>query len=296
MSAVMNFKNCGSVLVTGASRGLGLQIVDSLASGGFSPGKIIATTRQPSSAQKLQELAEKHPNIHIITLDVVNQESIEKSVEEVDRLVAEEGLNCLINNAGINVVADFHTVTAEKMIENFHTNSVAPLMITKAYLPLLKRAASRGGAGGAGKMGIQRAAVINMTSLLGSVELAWGERANNFKWYPYRTSKSALNMVSRCMAVDLEPDGILCMAVHPGWVRTDMGGSQAPLSPEESITSTLSVIGGLTEKDHGSFLNFTGEVLPCNERIHVCLPVKVTRYQKVQPCCCFRYFTLYSCS
>ncbi|KAM8750906.1 C-signal-like [Acanthopagrus schlegelii] len=262
MSAIMNFKNCDSVLVTGANRGLGLQIVDSLASGGFSPGKIIATARQPSSAQKLQELAEKHPNIHIITLDVVNQESVEKSVEEVERLVQEEGLNCLINNAGINVVADFHTVTAEKMIENFHTNAVAPLMITKAYLPLLKRAASRGGAGGAGKMGIQRAAVINISSLLGSVELAWGEGANNFKWYPYRTSKSALNMVSRCMAVDLEPDGILCMAIHPGWVRTDMGGSQAPLSPEESITSTLSVIGGLTEKDHGSFLNFTGEVLP----------------------------------
>lgn len=61
----------------------------------------------------------------------MNQESIEKSVEEVDRLVAEEGLNCLINNAGIKVESDFHTVTAEKMIENFHTNAVAPLMITK---------------------------------------------------------------------------------------------------------------------------------------------------------------------
>ncbi|KAE8295972.1 hypothetical protein D5F01_LYC04720 [Larimichthys crocea] len=262
MSAAMNFKKCGSVLVTGASRGLGLQIVESLASGGFSPGKIIATVRQPASAQKLQELAEKHPNIHIITLDVVNQESIEKSAEEVARLVQEEGLNCLINNAGINVVADFNTVTAEKMIENFHTNTVAPLMITKAFLPLLKQAASRGGAGGSGSMSIQRAAVINMTSLLGSVELAWGERANNFKWYPYRTSKSALNMVSRCMAVDLEPDGILCMAIHPGWVRTDMGGSQAPLSPEESVSAMLSVIGALTEKDHGSFLNFTGEALP----------------------------------
>ncbi|XP_041795254.1 C-factor [Chelmon rostratus] len=262
MSGAVSFKKCGSVLVTGASRGLGLQIVESLASGGFSPDKIIAACRQPASAQKLQELAEKHRNVHIITLDVLNQESIEKSVEEVGLLVQQEGLNCLINNAGINVVADFHTVTAEKMIENFHTNAVAPLMITKAFLPLLKQAASRRGAGGAGSMGIQRAAVINMTSLLGSVELAWGERANNFRWYPYRTSKSALNMVSRCMAVDLEPDGILCMAIHPGWVRTDMGGSEAPLSSEESVSSILSVIGGLSEKDHGSFLNFTGEVLP----------------------------------
>uniref|UniRef100_A0A3Q0SAG8 Si:dkey-12e7.4 n=1 Tax=Amphilophus citrinellus TaxID=61819 RepID=A0A3Q0SAG8_AMPCI len=262
MSGAMNFKKCGSVLITGASRGLGLQIVDSLASGGFSPGKIIATCRNPGGAQKLQELAQKHPNIHIITLDVVSQASIEKSIEEVSKLVQEEGLNCLINNAGISVVADFHSVTAEMMIENFHTNTVAPLMITKAYLPLLKKAASRGGAGGSATMGIQRAAVINMTSLLGSVELNWGERANNFKWYPYRTSKSALNMVSRCMAVDLEPDGILCMAIHPGWVRTDMGGSEAPLSAEESISSILSVIGGLTEKDHGSFLNFTGEQIP----------------------------------
>ncbi|XP_054888206.1 C-factor [Poeciliopsis prolifica] len=259
MSGAVNFKSCGSVLVTGANRGLGLQLVQSLASGGFSPGKIIATTRNLTGAQQLQELAQKYPNIHIVTLDVVNQESIEKCAEEVGQLLKEEGLNCLINNAGINVAADFHSVTAEKMMENFHTNAVAPLMITKAFLPLLKRAASTGASR---TMGIQRAAVINMTSLLGSVELNWGERADTFKWYPYRTSKSALNMVSRCMAIDLEPDGILCMAIHPGWVRTDMGGSQAPLSPEESVASVLSVIGGLTEKDHGSFLNFTGEQLP----------------------------------
>ncbi|KAM4554204.1 C-signal isoform 1-T2 [Fundulus diaphanus] len=259
MSGVANFKNCSSVLITGANRGLGLQIVESLASGGFSPGKIIATTRNLSGAQKLKELARKYCNVHIVTLDVVNQESIEKCAEEVGQLVEQEGLNCLINNAGINVVADFHSVTAEMMMKNFHTNTVAPLMITKAFLPLLKRAAGRGGSG---TMGIQRAAVINMTALLGSVELNWGESAHNLKWYPYRTSKSALNMVSRCMAVDLEPDGILCMAIHPGWVSTDMGGSEAPLSPEESVASVLSVIGGLTEKDHGSFLNFTGEKLP----------------------------------
>uniref|UniRef100_A0A672ZVW5 Si:dkey-12e7.4 n=1 Tax=Sphaeramia orbicularis TaxID=375764 RepID=A0A672ZVW5_9TELE len=254
MSGVQNFRRCGSVVVTGASRGLGLQMVDSLASGGFAPARIIATSRDPSRAQKLQELAEKHPIIHIVTLD--------QCVEQVGCLLGDAGLNCLINNAGVNVVADFQSVTAEQMMQNFHTNAVAPLMVTKAFLPLLKTAASINTPSDPRIMGIQRAAVINVTSLLGSVELNWGERANNFKWYPYRTSKAALNMVSRCMAVDLEPDGILCMAIHPGWVRTDMGGAQAPLSPEESISAVLSVIGGLTEKDHGSFLNFTGEQLP----------------------------------
>ncbi|KAI2653567.1 Aspartate aminotransferase, mitochondrial [Labeo rohita] len=229
------FKNCSNLMVTGANRGLGLQIVETLATGGFSPGKIIATARNPDGAK----------------------ESIESAASEVEQLVQKEGLNCLINNAGINVVANLETVTADKMLENFHTNSVAPLMITKAVLPLLKRAAAKGTG-----MGIHRAAVINMTSLLGSVELYWGDRANSFKWYPYRTSKSALNMVTRCLAVDLEADGILCMALHPGWVRTDMGGPDAPLSPEESISCVLSVIGGLTEKDHGSFLHYTGEQLP----------------------------------
>ncbi|KAF7649634.1 hypothetical protein LDENG_00138480, partial [Lucifuga dentata] len=93
---------------------------------------------------------------------VVSQESIEKAVDTVGQLVQEEGLNCLINNAGINVMADFQTVTADMMMENFHTNTVAPLMITKTFLPLLKQAASR--AGGSGRMSIQRAAVINVIS------------------------------------------------------------------------------------------------------------------------------------
>ncbi|XP_061773422.1 C-signal [Nerophis ophidion] len=261
MSSFACFKKCGSVLITGANRGLGLQLVDSLVNGGFSPGKIIATTRDPSAALKLHELAKNHPNIHIIALDVQSHESIQRGVEEVHQLVQEEGLNCLINNAGINVIADFHTVTAEKMIENFHTNAVAPLMITKAFLPLLKRAASRG-AWDPATMSIQRAAVINMSSALGSIELTKKELVGRFNWYPYRASKAALNMVSCSLAINLEDDGILCMAIHPGWVRTDMGGSQAPLSPEESISSLLSVIGGLTEKDHGSFLNYTGEPLP----------------------------------
>ncbi|XP_019961560.2 C-signal isoform X1 [Paralichthys olivaceus] len=242
-------------------RGHGVQAVRLGAGDRGQPRDRAADSREPGRRRLLPGEDRSHDPKPRWRPDVLSQESIDKCAEEVSRLVQDEGLNCLINNAGINVMADFQSVTADKMIENFHTNAVAPLMITKAFLPLLKQAASRGGAGGSGSMSIQKAAVINMSSLLGSVELNWGESAN-IKWFPYRTSKSALNMVSRCMAADLEPDGILCMAIHPGWVRTDMGGSQATLSPEESVTSMLSVIGGLSEKDHGSFLDFTGKVLP----------------------------------
>ncbi|KAM8861682.1 C-signal [Synchiropus picturatus] len=257
----MSFHACHSVLVTGASRGIGLELVRQLAAGRSPPARIIATARNLATATKLQELAQKFSNVHVVGLDVVSDESIHSCVEEVERLVQGDGLNCLINNAGINVEADLHSVTCEKMMENFHTNSVAPLMLTKALLPLLKRAASAG-SDAAARLGVHRAVVINMSSTLGSMALNTGEMARLVKWYPYRTSKSALNMLTRCLAGDLDPDHILCMAIHPGWVRTDMGGPQGRLSPEESACSVLSVIAGLEEKDQGSFLSELGETLP----------------------------------
>ncbi|XP_051979147.1 C-factor-like [Xyrauchen texanus] len=141
-------------------------------------------------------------------------------------------------------------------MKSFESNTVAPLFVTKAFLPLLRRAAAQGSG-----MGIHRSAVVNVSSILGSVQLNWGEGAS-FKSYAYRASKSALNMVTRCLATDLEAEGILCVALHPGWVRTDMGGPMAPLSPEESISSVLSVISGLKEKDHGGYVDYTGSNLP----------------------------------
>ncbi|XP_066557250.1 C-signal [Amia ocellicauda] len=251
------FGNCHTILISGASRGLGLQIVESLVDGNQYAGKVIATARDPSRSKDLQDLAAKYSNVYIVALDVVNQDSIENASKKVESLVGEEGLNCLINNAGINVTANLETVTTEQMMKNFETNSVSPLMITKAFLPLLKKAAAR-----ATGMGIHRAAVINMSSLLGSTELNWGDGAGIFKWYPYRTSKAALNMVTRCLATDLGSEGILCTALHPGWVRTDMGGAQAPLSKEESISSLLTVIGSLSDNSHGGFFDYTGEALP----------------------------------
>ncbi|XP_006642530.2 C-signal-like [Lepisosteus oculatus] len=250
------FQSCRTVLITGAGRGLGLQMVKQLVTGNHRPLKIIATAREPAAAKELKELSEKYKGLHVVPLDVVSQGSIEKALQEVGSLVGDEGLNCLINNAGIMISGDIETVTAEGMMKNFETNTVSPLMITKAFLPLLRKAAAKSTG-----MGIHRAAIINISSMLGSIELHCQPVAG-LKCCPYRTSKAALNMVTRCLAVDLEADGILCTAIHPGWVRTDMGGAEAPLSKEDSISSVLKVIASLSEKENGGFLSYDGKPLP----------------------------------
>ncbi|KAG9272071.1 C-factor [Astyanax mexicanus] len=254
----LNFSNCASVLITGASRGLGLQMIKQLVRSAERPGKIIATARNPAAAQELRQIAESHTGIHVIPLDVVNEASIDTAVKEVATIVGAGGLNCLINNAAIHINSDLNSVTRDAMMKTFESNTVAPLFVTKAFLPLLKTAAVAGEGGG---MGIHKSAVVNISSSLGSIQLNWGEGAF-FKSYAYRASKSGLNMVTRCLATDLESDGILCTVLHPGWVRTDMGGPDAPLSAEESISSLLSIISGLTDKDHGEFLDYTGKKIP----------------------------------
>ncbi|XP_051548955.1 C-factor-like [Myxocyprinus asiaticus] len=251
-----SFSKCHSVLITGASRGLGLQMVKQLVAVPERPEKIIATARNPAAAKELQELAKSHQGIHVISLDVTSDTSVDEAAKDVDSVVGANGLNCLINNAAINISSDLNTVTRDVVMKTFESNTVAPLFVTKAFLPLLRRAAAQGSG-----MGMHRSAVVNVSSVLGSVQLNWGEGAS-FKSYAYRASKSALNMVTRSLATDLKAEGILCVALHPGWVRTDMGGPMAPLSPEESISSVLNVISGLKEKDHGGYVDYTGSNLP----------------------------------
>ncbi|XP_061077910.1 C-signal-like [Conger conger] len=250
------FSTCRSVLITGTSRGIGLQMVKDLAKSNEGPDRVFATARKPADAKELQDLARSNSRVHIITLDVNSQTSIDTAVQEVTSLVGNEGLNCLINNAAINITGELETVTADNMMKVFESNAVSPLMVTKAFLPLLRAAATRGSG-----MGIHRAAVVNMSSGLGSIQLNWGPDFT-FMAYTYRTSKAALNMLTRCLARQLEAEGVLCMALHPGWVRTDMGGPTGMLSVEESTSGLLSVITGLSEKDHGQFQNYKGETLP----------------------------------
>ncbi|XP_005810171.1 uncharacterized protein LOC102230219 isoform X1 [Xiphophorus maculatus] len=244
-----------SVLMTGSSRGIGLQLVTQLANSSNRPATIIATARNPAASTALQELSKTHSGLHIVTFDVSSEQSISSASEQVQSIVGNSGLNCLINNAAIGFSTNISTVTPEAMMTMFQVNTVAPLFVTKAFMPLLETAAARSGG-----MGIHRAAVINMSSVLGSITLNCGDAAK-FRSYAYCTSKAALNMVTRCLAADLESSGILCMSLHPGWVRTDMGGPHADLTVEQSVSGILSVLFSLSERDHGEFLDYHGQKL-----------------------------------
>uniref|UniRef100_A0A3P9KBB7 Uncharacterized protein n=1 Tax=Oryzias latipes TaxID=8090 RepID=A0A3P9KBB7_ORYLA len=287
----------GSVLITGCSRGIGLQLVKQLSESSSRPANIIATARNPAGSayslseaevdgshspvegslrtvsehlacldsyflfffvflQALHELSRTCPGVHAVTLDVCSEQSICSAVKEVQFIVGNQGLNCLINNAAVGSSSSINSVTREAMMRAFQVNSVAPLFVTKAFLPLLQTAAVRSTG-----MGVHRAAVVNISSILGSISLNCGDSAT-FKSYAYGTSKAALNMVSRCLAADLGPVGILCVSLHPGWVKTDMGGPHADLTVEESVSGILSTLASFTEHDHGGFKDYRGQTLP----------------------------------
>uniref|UniRef100_A0A087Y8T2 Uncharacterized protein n=1 Tax=Poecilia formosa TaxID=48698 RepID=A0A087Y8T2_POEFO len=240
---------------TNRARGIGLQLVKELANSSNRPVAavaIIATARNPAASTALQDLSKTHSDLHIVTLDVSSEQSTSSASEQVQSILGNSGLNCLINNAAIGFSTNISTVTPEAMMTMFQVYTVAPLFVTKAFLPLLQTAAANG-------MGIHRAAIINMSSVLGSITLNCGDTAK-FRSYVYCTSKAALNMLTRCLAADLEPSKILCMSLHPGWVRTDMEGPHADLTVEQSVSGILSVLFGLSEQDNGS-LDYHGQKL-----------------------------------
>nr|XP_014345394.1 PREDICTED: retinol dehydrogenase 8-like [Latimeria chalumnae] len=127
----MGILRCKSILITGASRGIGFELARQLASESPSVEKVIATCREPEKAKELQELTGKYTKLKIVQLDIVSKESIEKAVKEVEALVGSNGLNCLLNNAGEMIFANLETVTAEAMMRMYETNTVAHLMVSK---------------------------------------------------------------------------------------------------------------------------------------------------------------------
>ena len=238
-----------NILITGCSRGLGLEMVRQLVARGDT-NKIVATCRDPAACPALLELDSLSDKVHVLQLDVTKLNSFPALADSLRQITEDQGLNILVNNAGVSPKATkINLVTDQQMRETFECNVIAPLFLTKSLLPELKQAA---------KGSSNPSLIVNLSSILGSI----AENTKQGGLYPYRASKSALNAVTRSLSLDLGPDRVEAVSIHPGWVRTDMGGVHAPLSPEQSVAGVLAQINGHTSENNGGFIDQTGKTLP----------------------------------
>ncbi|MEZ6186427.1 MAG: SDR family oxidoreductase [Planctomycetota bacterium] len=226
-----------TVLITGASRGLGLEFAKQYAQDGWD---VIATCRTPEQATALTQLAKAHGSLRVTALDV----SDPASVAALGDRVGNGAIDLLLNNAGVfGDRAGFGSVDYDVWARTLATNTLAPLRLSETLVEHVARS--------------EKKLIAHVTSKMGSI-------ADNTSggMYVYRSSKAALNMVNKSMAVDLAGRGITCVVLHPGWVATDMGGANAPLQPEPSVRGMRQVLAGLTPAKTGKFFNYDGEELP----------------------------------
>ncbi len=222
-----------NILITGTSRGIGLELLKLALEKGHN---IFAVGRKLESKPEILSLEKSYASkLSLISVDLANPEAPGQIASEVASNF--ESLDLLINNAGV-----MHKGEAEEdFLESFKINSVVPFLVTKALLPSLKKGTSP--------------KVVQVTSLMGSI-------ADNSSggYYAYRASKSALNMINKSMAVD--NPWLTTIVIHPGWVKTDMGGPQAPTSASESAQGIWKVQAELKPNDTAGYFDFRGKKLP----------------------------------
>jgi NAD(P)-dependent dehydrogenase (short-subunit alcohol dehydrogenase family) len=222
-----------TVLITGAARGLGLDFTKQYAAKGW---KVLACARKPDGLKDIKG------DIHHHALDVSDY----KAVKALAATLSGEAIDVLICNAGVGgehsaaqVLGTFDPADWRRI---FEINALAPLMMAEAFVEHVARS--------------QQKKMIALSSILGSIARNTGAR------YFYRASKTALNMEWSVLAKDLEPKGITCVVLHPGWVQTDMGGPTAPLTIDQSVPGMVKVIDGLKKSDNGRYLQYDGAELP----------------------------------
>ena len=229
------------ILITGANRGIGLELVRQYVQNG--DVRVFAGCRQPDRAAALHELAREHPQqARVIQLDIDDGASIAASVKTV--AAESETLDLLINNAGIfpkdaaHQSRELGQLAAADVAGVIATNAVGPLIVTQAYRQLLKKAVNP--------------RVVMVSSSMGSLSTAAGDA------YAYRMSKAAMNMAGRSLAQDSAMSGIITIMTHPGWVQTDMGGPKAAITTQESASGLKKLISRLTPASNGRFYLWDG--------------------------------------
>lgn len=227
-------------LVTGANRGLGLEFARQLLARG---DHVVATCRHPGRATALNRLSGEYPGrIHVLPLDVADPNAHVELARELPLVLNGQRLELLINNAGVLHSGErFGALTPAQIEDAFRVNAAAPLLITQAIADVLD----------------DRAKVANISSQLGSIA-----NTSRFGTPSYAISKAAQNMATVQLAGALRDRGITVLALHPGWVQTDMGGTQASIAPPQAVAGLLRVIDAATMERSGGFFDWQGERLP----------------------------------
>jgi len=228
-----------TILITGTNRGIGLELSRQYASDGWT---VFACCRSPDNAHALQRLAkDSNGTIQVCPLEVTDAAQRLALVERIGG----RPIDILCNNAGVSGdwgTQGFGLCQADPWLKVLHTNVIGPLSMMQDFVENI--AAS------------ERKIIANMSSKLGSI--ADNTSGGN---YLYRSSKAALNMVNMSAARDLAARGITVVALHPGWVRTDMGGPDGELSVEEAAAALRKNLAGVTFSDSGRFIDIDGATI-----------------------------------
>jgi len=233
-----------SVLISGANRGLGLEFAKQYLKDGW---HVIALCRDKGKAMELAALGQSSDQLEIYETDVTNFNGIRELAENL----ADLAIDVVINNAGIfgpKPGADgdhrqsLGSVDSDIFNDVLTVNAVAPLILTEAFLDQV--------------LASEQKKVITISSVMGSIEETQGGLL------AYRMSKAAINMAMACLAKELAPKGVIVNALNPGWVKTDMGGVDASVTPADSITAMRKIIAGLSIEQTGTFIDYDGRIIP----------------------------------
>jgi len=227
-----------NVVITGANRGIGLELARQYAQGG---DRVFAFCRTPASAEALNAAAaQSGGRLNVHAMDVGDPASITAGAAAI----GDTPVDILINNAGVNggPKQSLEDIDFDAWIDAFKIMTIGPLRVVQAFLKNLRAASG--------------ARIMTVTSQLGASTWPYGGM------YAYSTAKAGVNKVMQIMARDLKGDGVIASMVHPGWVKTDMGGPGADITAEESAAGIRSVIAGLTLDDTGKFYKWNGDIHP----------------------------------
>lgn len=224
------------VFITGGNRGIGLEFVKYYATQRWN---VVVATRHPTSESMLA-LQAQYNNLQTIQLDVTDF----GQYDQLEQYFQDKPIDLLINNAGISGMPGqtIGHVNADNLQHVFSVNTFAPIMLIQSLLPALLKGNEK--------------TIVNITSKMGSIADNTSGRS-----YAYRSSKTALNAIMRSLQIDIQDQGVKVLLLHPGWVKTDMGGPEALIDTKTSINGMIKVI----EQAHtlpDQFYDYQGQVIP----------------------------------